>query len=437
MDKEVVLQSESSKLSNKVPSKRSKWEQDDDEVEDEQRIIEKRAKAAAKAARKKLKEEEQAKVNPPSVSRSPPTAQPPVPLRAEYPRLQGCRSVNCYERLNQIEEGSYGVVFRARDRSSGEIVALKKLKMDQEKNGFPITSLREIRTLMEAKHENVVRVREIVVGETLTQIFIVMDFIEHDLKTLLQTQNMPFLASEIKTILHQLLSATALLHRNWIIHRDLKTSNLLMNNRGQIKLADFGLARMYGDPPMDEEEMTRLVVTLWYRAPELLLGTQRYDTAIDIWSVGCIFAELINKEPLFCGKNETDQIIKIFKLLGQPSEDIWHGFSKLPNAKNIFGNSHSIAQPFSKLRQTFKYSTENCIDLLQKMLTYDPERRITAEQALQHPYFFESPPPAHPNTFGSFPSVAAGEKKRNLSPNPPHESLAEYIGTRKENLNRN
>ncbi|PWN32055.1 kinase-like protein [Meira miltonrushii] len=350
---------------------------------------------------------------------------------AKYPSLQGCRSVSCYERLNQIEEGSYGVVFRARDRLTGEIVALKKLKMDQEKNGFPITSLREIRTLMEARHENVVRVREIVVGDTLTQIFIVMDFIEHDLKTLLQTQTMPFLASEIKTLLHQLLSATALLHRNWIIHRDLKTSNLLMNNRGQIKLADFGLARMYGDPPMDEEEMTQLVVTLWYRAPELLLGTKRYDTAIDIWSVGCIFAELINKEPLFCGKNETDQIMKIFKLLGQPNEDVWPGFSKLPNAKTVLGSSHSIAQPFSKLRQTFKYSTENCIDLLQKMLTYDPEKRITAEQALQHPYFFESPPPAHPDTFGSFPSVAAGERKRNLSPDAPHERLAEYLDARR------
>lgn len=434
MDKEVALQH--GPQSSRVPSKRSKWEQDDDELDDSQRTIEERARAAAKAARKKLKEERNKQSLSSAASStiallSPRQSQCPVPSREEHPSLQGCRSVNCYERLNQIEEGSYGVVFRARDRLTGEIVALKKLKMDQEKNGFPITSLREIRTLMEARHENVVRVREIVVGDTLTQIFIVMDFIEHDLKTLLQTQTMPFLASEIKTLIHQLLSATALLHRNWIIHRDLKTSNLLMNNRGQIKLADFGLARMYGDPPMDEEEMTQLVVTLWYRAPELLLGAKRYDTAIDIWSVGCIFAELINKEPLFCGKNETDQIIKVFKLLGQPNEDIWPGFSKLPNAKTFLGNSHSIAQPFSKLRQTFKYSTENCIDLLQKLLTYDPEKRITAEQALQHPYFFESPPPAHPDTFGSFPSVAAGERKRNLSPDAPHERLAEYMDTRR------
>lgn len=142
------------------------------------------------------------------------------------------------------------------------------------------------------------------------RIFIVMDFIEHDLKTLLATQSMPFLASEIKTLLHQLLSAMSLLHRNWIIHRDLKTSNLLMNNRGQIKLADFGLARMYGEP-RGSNDMTKLVVTLWYRAPELLLGASTYDTAIDMWSVGCIFAELITKEPLFAGKNEADQIGKV------------------------------------------------------------------------------------------------------------------------------
>jgi cell division cycle 2-like protein len=158
-------------------------------------------------------------------------------------------------------------VFRARCKSTGDIVALKKLKMDKEKNGFPITSLREIQTLMTVPHENIVRVREVVVGDTLTQVFIVMDFVEHDLKTLLANMPTPFLASEIKTLMLQLLSAMAACHDNWIIHRDLKTSNLLMNNRGQIKVADFGLARTYGEPLGD---MTQLVVTLWYRSVLLL-----------------------------------------------------------------------------------------------------------------------------------------------------------------------
>lgn len=310
--------------------------------------------------------------------------------------------------MNHIEEGSYGVVFRARDKDTGEIVALKKIKMDQEKNGFPITSLREIHTLMIARHQHIVHVREIVVGDTLTQsvppiylhllhprrlitfvlqkipprIFIVMDFIEHDLKTLLTTMRTPFLASEVKTIMIQLLSATALCHNNWIIHRDLKTSNLLMNNRGQIKVADFGLARTYGDPPMGN--MTQLVVTLWYRAPELLLGSEAYTTAVDLWSIGCIFAELILREPLFPGKGEIDQVGKIFKILGRPTEQIWPGFQKLPNSKSFDVN---VIQPYSTLRQKFRYVTEAGIDLMNRLLTYDPSQRITAEEALQHSYF--------------------------------------------------
>lgn len=195
------------------------------------------------------------------------------------------RSVYCYERLNSIEEGSYGVVYRAKDKETGDIVALKKLKLDEEKHGFPITALREINALMVCKHDNVVGIREVVVGETLTQcvplpvrlpaylcysfmyttrVFIVMDFIEHDLKTLLTVMPAPFLQSEVKTLMIQLLSAVAFCHERWILHRDLKTSNLLMNNRGTIKVADFGLARRYGDP-VGVGGLTQLVVTLWYR----------------------------------------------------------------------------------------------------------------------------------------------------------------------------
>ena len=141
-----------------------------------------------------------------------------------------------------------------------------------------------------------------------TRVFLVMDFLEHDLRTLQEDMLESFAPSETKTLLLQLASAVDFLHSNWIMHRDLKTSNILMNNRGQIKIADFGMARYYGDPP---PKLTQLVVTLWYRAPELLLGAHVYGAEIDMWSVGCIFAELLKKEPVLQGKNEVDQLTKV------------------------------------------------------------------------------------------------------------------------------
>ncbi|KAL1408838.1 hypothetical protein Q8F55_005652 [Vanrija albida] len=336
-----------------------------------------------------------------------------APPRDKHPPLVSCRSVYNYTRLNHIEEGTYGVVFRARCNDTNDIYALKKLKLDEERHGFPITSLREIMALMTAgDHENVVGIREVVVGDTLNQIFIAMPFIEHDLKTLLADMPHAFLQSEVKTIMRQLLSAVAHCHSNWILHRDLKTSNLLMNNRGQIKVADFGLARKFGDPL---GEMTQLVVTLWYRAPELLLGAKEYTTAIDMWSVGCIFAELMQKDPLFPGRGEIDQLSKIFNLLGKPNDDVWPGYSKLPNAKSI----NPVGPTFSTLRQKFKHLSSEGHYLMTALLCYDPDRRISAAEGYDHPYFGEQPLPKHPDLFPSFPSVASGERRHRLLASPP------------------
>nr|VWO96747.1 Protein kinase domain-containing protein [Ganoderma boninense] len=343
------------------------------------------------------------------------------PAQTDHPPFTPSRSVYCYERLNSIEEGSYGVVFRARDKETGDIVALKKLKLEEEKHGFPITALREINSLMVCKHENVVGIREVVVGDTLTQVFIVMDFIEHDLKTLLSVMPSPFLQSEVKTLMLQLLAAVAHCHERWILHRDLKTSNLLMNNRGTIKVADFGLARRYGDP-VGVGGLTQLVVTLWYRAPEILLGATTYSTAVDLWSVGCIFAELLLNEPLFQAKGEIEMISMIFKLLGPPTSQSWADYHTMPLAKTI-----TLPSPHpSQLRQKFPYITAAGLDLLSQLLAYDPDLRISAEEALKHPYFTESPLPKHPDLFGSFPSAAAGEKRRKPdSPSAPAR-VAEY-----------
>ncbi|CAG8609582.1 12555_t:CDS:10, partial [Acaulospora morrowiae] len=428
---------------SRTKTKKSKWESESDKEESESDEQSSQPELAAEGIKRLKVSHDGQKSRTPSINSGSPVVEPTneiieisspsanvetttpqanvekviKPMQTSRPpMITGCRSVDNYEKLNRIEEGAYGVVFRARDKATGEIVALKKLKLDKEKNGFPITSLREVdilRFLRLEKHPNIVNVRELVVGDTLTQIFIVMDFVEHDLKSLMEDMQSPFLQSEVKTIMLQLLSAVAMLHDSWIVHRDLKTSNLLLNNRGQIKVADFGLARKYGSPL---GPMTGLVVTLWYRAPELLLGIKEYSTAVDMWSVGCIFGELVNKEPLLPGRAELDQLNKIFELLGMPNEKIWPGFSKLPYAKNI---------PYSKqshntLRSRFPYLTENGINLMSKLLTYDPAKRITAEEALKHPYFTESPLPKDPEMFPTWPSKGGGERRKSfISPSAP------------------
>ncbi|KDR85149.1 hypothetical protein GALMADRAFT_260848 [Galerina marginata CBS 339.88] len=407
-----------SPLSSTPSKKRSKWDEDG---EDEPPYVpqpKRRVKPKIPEASRPISQPPQSNT-PSMVYKS--THSRFVPSRLRHPPIQPSRSVYSYERLNQIEEGSYGVVFRARDKQSGDIVALKKLKLDEEKNGFPITALREIYALMSCRHENVVGIREVVVGDTLTQVFVVMDFIEHDLKSLLTVMPSPFLQSEIKTLMLQLLSAVNHCHDNWILHRDLKTSNLLMNNRGTIKVADFGLARRYGDP-VGVGGLTQLVVTLWYRAPEILMGATTYSTAIDMWSVGCIFAELLLKEPLFQAQGELELLSMIFKLLGPPTNNSWPDYSSLPLAKTI---SLPSPQPH-QFRQKFQYLTSAGLDLLISMLTYDPELRITAADALHHPYFAESPLPKHPDLFGSFPSAAAGEKRRKPFDSPTAPRGANY-----------
>ncbi|KAK9675457.1 hypothetical protein RND81_11G008100 [Saponaria officinalis] len=257
----------------------------------------------------------------------------PAPPKRTVNMLMGCRSVDEFDRLNKIDEGTYGVVYRAKDKKTGEIVALKKVKMEKEREGFPLTALREINILLSVHHPSIVDVKEVVVGSNLDSIFMVMEYMEHDLKGLMETMRQPYSQSEVKCLMLQLLDGIKYLHDNWVLHRDLKTSNLLLNNQGELKICDFGLARQYGSPL---KPYTHLVVTLWYRAPELLLGAKEYSTAIDMWSLGCIMAELLSKEPLFNGKTEFDQLDKIFRILGTPNETIWPGMKKLPGVKVNF-----------------------------------------------------------------------------------------------------
>lgn len=334
------------------------------------------------------------------------------------PAIQGCRSVEEFQCLNRIEEGTYGVVYRARDKRTEEVVALKRLKMEKEKEGFPITSLREINTLLKAQHPNIVTVREIVVGSNMDKIFIVMDYVEHDLKSLMETMKQKkqvFIPGEVKCLMQQLLRAVAHLHDNWILHRDLKTSNLLLSHKGILKVGDFGLAREYGSPL---KAYTPIVVTLWYRAPELLLCTKEYSTPVDMWSVGCIFGEFLSMEALFPGKSEVDQLNRVFKDLGTPNERIWPGYSRLPAVQRMTFTEY----PVSQLRSRFgTMITDVGMDLMNRFLTYDPAQRITAEDALHHDYFKEAPLPIDPAMFPTWPakSELGHRKAAAASPKPP------------------
>ncbi|VCW76767.1 unnamed protein product, partial [Gulo gulo] len=224
------------------------------------------------------------------------------------------------------------MVYRAKNKKTDEIVALKQLKMEKEKEGLLITSLREINTILKTQHPIIITVREIVMGSNMDKIYIVINYVEHDLKSLMETMKQPFLPGEVNTLMIQLLWGVKHLHDNWILHWDLKTSNLLLSHAGILKVGDFGLAREYGSPL---KACTPVVVTLWYRAPELLLGTKEYSTAVDMWLVGCIFGELLTQKPLFPGKSEIDQINKVFKDLGTPSEKIWPGYNDLPAVKKM------------------------------------------------------------------------------------------------------
>jgi len=337
-------------------------------------------------------------------------------LRFEAPTWSPCRHTSNFETLNQIEEGSYGWVSRAKDVSTGSIVALKKVKMDLTQEGFPTTALREIAILQRARHPNIVHLHEVLTGSP-SEVVLVMEFVEHDLKTLQEDMPDPFLASEVKTLLKQLVSAVQFLHDNAILHRDLKTSNILLTNTGHLKIADFGMAR-YTPPP--SAPLTQLVVTLWYRAPELLLGAESYGAEIDMWSLGCIFGELLSKAPILQGKNEVDELSLIFALCGLPSEKTWPEFYRLPNAKSLKIPRDTGLRATGQIRSKFPFLTNAGAELLSSLLSLNPEGRPTAEEVLGHAFFKEAPKPKPMEMFPTFPSKAGQEKRRRReSPNAP------------------
>lgn len=289
------------------------------------------------------------------------------------------RKIDKYEKLEKAGVGRYGVVYKCRDKQTGQIFALKKTKLEAEDEGIPFATIREISLLKELQHINIVKLYDVIHMDK--KLFLVFEYLDQDLRKFIDNSPNELLeASSIKSLLYQLLKGVQYIHKFKILHRDLKPQNLLISKEETLKIADFGLARDFGIPI---KNYTNEVVTLWYRSPDVLLGSGNYLTSIDIWSVGCIFAEMVTGKPLFSGVSDMDQLKKIFKIRGTPNENYYPQAMSLPEWKNENFEKYQ-EDPLSNY---FPELEKEGLNLLTAMLQMDPDKRISATDALSHPYF--------------------------------------------------
>ncbi|CAN6581694.1 unnamed protein product [Malus baccata var. baccata] len=293
-----------------------------------------------------------------------------------------------YEKLEKVGEGTYGKVYKAKDKATGQLVALKKTRLEMDEEGVPPTALREV-SLLQMLSQSLYIVRLLCVEHVDSKegkpvLYLVFEYLDTDLKKFIDSHRKgpnpgPMPPSLVQSFMYQLCKGVAHCHSHGVLHRDLKPQNLLLDKeRGILKIADLGLGRAFTVPL---KSYTHEIVTLWYRAPEVLLGSAHYSTGVDMWSVGCIFAEMARRQALFPGDSEFQQLLHIFRLLGTPSDKQWPGVSSLRD-----WHVYPQWEPQNLARAVPALEPEG-VDLLAKMLKYDPAERISAKAALDHHYF--------------------------------------------------
>lgn len=290
-----------------------------------------------------------------------------------------------YDKIDFLGEGQFATVYKAKDVVTDNIVAVKKIKLgsrSEAADGINRTALREIKLLQELTHENIIGLLD-VFGQK-SNVSIVFDFMETDLEVVIRDTNIIMTAPHIKSYILQTLLGLEYLHANWVLHRDMKPNNLLINEKGVLKIGDFGLARFYGSP---NRPYSHQVVTRWYRCPELLFGARSYSDGVDIWAVGCIAAELLIRAPFLPGDTDLDQLNRIFQVLGTPTEADWPDMKCLPD--------YVTFKEFPRLpmREIFTAASDDLLDVLDLTLAINPAKRCSASQALQMPYFSSKPAP--------------------------------------------
>ena len=317
----------------------------------------------------------------------------------------GCRSIDEYDIFDNepVGSGTYGTVFKAIYKGSPEyaknygipkVVALKKIKTVNEKEGFPITALREIMIMKRLRHKNILQLLEVVISKPTeknnfkSNAYLVFEYMEHDLCSII-CSNFSYEKSQIKYILYELLLGLQYLHQNNILHRDIKTLNILLNNKGEVKIGDFGLSRIYAENA--KRKYTNRVATLYYRAPELLLGNTVYGGEIDVWSLGCVFWEILTGNCLFYGDDDKSVFLKICQVCGNPNENNWPGVTQLDKYKDFIPQK-KYENTLDKEYKKYSKIDDVTFDLLKKMIILNPKERISIEQALKHPYFTSHEP---------------------------------------------